>query len=635
MILAIFENGVICLCLDPNKAFKSLAPSNNIEGIDSYIHWLDEIVNDDKYGNIAMTGDLGVGKSSVIRTFEHKKQYKFIYLSASDLGYRDDNRIQNSSIEKTKLTDEIQLKLEKDLLVQLISLCKQADIPKSHFRIVPESKSRCSKNWNGLYSVICGISFFCAGKLVANRFLSDDYLKINFVPFQWAIILVFLGLTAALGIYRLLTNYKLSKLSIGKEKDYTASAEIDRSTLEPETLDTNLHEILYLFEQLVNMKTNKQETRMPVFIIEDLDRYHSDICIPILTKLKQINRMLNYRYRNQNCGYGMFYKFIYLLNDRIFDVSEDRADSSGNVLYLYEDTLFKFFDIIIPVLPKLGYTNSADIMKSFFSKEIDKEFIDEICCFVYDYRMLIDIDNEFHVYKDRFGDELSQTSLLAFVIYKVFYKKKYDQLYKGKNDGEPISELLKSILMPDVYPDKDRDVDIFEHILEEKFKDDLFKILQMSEAIKNKFKSKLVAKDGNTDFAKSNLSRIDLSGQDLRGRDFTYVKLNGANLRGANLRDVNLTGADLTGAKLVNADLTGSILIDADMSDSILHGANLTSAKLMGALLLGSDLNAAKLRSANLQNAEYDSSTIFPSNFKPDKRGMKKRNSTTFRTPSL
>ena len=83
---------------EQHKKFKSLAPANDVSGVEPYIEWLDEIVNDDSYGNIAVTGDLGIGKSSLIRTFECKKQYKFTYLSASELGYRFDEN-QNLSAE--------------------------------------------------------------------------------------------------------------------------------------------------------------------------------------------------------------------------------------------------------------------------------------------------------------------------------------------------------------------------------------------------------------------------------------------------------------------------------------------------------------------------------------------------------
>jgi len=47
-------------------------------GVESYIEWLDEVIQSNSFGNIAVTGDLGIGKRSLIRTFESQKKYKFI-----------------------------------------------------------------------------------------------------------------------------------------------------------------------------------------------------------------------------------------------------------------------------------------------------------------------------------------------------------------------------------------------------------------------------------------------------------------------------------------------------------------------------------------------------------------------------
>lgn len=622
-----------------NNNLKSLAPSNMINEVESYIERLNEVIQNDSFGNIAVTGDLGIGKSSLIRTFERQKKYKFIYLSASDLGYRVDKIEFNH-------TEEIQSKLEKDLLVQLVSLCKRSDIPNSRFRTVPESESRSSRFLRFFYSIICGISVLCGGKLIANHFVTDkDYLPIiNFVPWQWGMLLAFLGVTVGAGIYRLLTNYKLSKLSVGKEESYSASAEIDSKALEPEALDTNLHEILYLFERIASKKSNKHKKSMPVFIIEDLDRYRSDICIPILTKLKQINNMLNNRYRNQHDDYGMHFKFIYLLNDRIFDISENCLDSTSEAPYNYEDSTYKFFDVIIPVLPKLGFTNSSEEIKTCFGPSIDQNFIDEICCYVYDYRKLNDIENEFNIYKERFKDKnnITPTKLLAFVIYKVFYKKKYDQLYKAEN-GDPINDLLKYLLMPDIYQKSERNVDHFERILENYFQDVLFDILQMTEAVKNKYKSTIIATTPDDDYSGGNLSNIDLSGTDLHGRNFAGSDLRDAILIGTNLRGANLSGAILSNADMSGADLRGTNLIAANLSDAklssanlssailknanlenvIFENANLTKSKMMGTSLFGANLTGAMLKSANLQNAKYDSFTIFPEGYSMNSRGMR------------
>ena len=584
--------------------FKSLAPANDIKGVESYIEWLDGIVsgeNSDTFGNIAMTGDLGIGKSSVVRTFERQKHYKFIYLSASDLGYRFDEKQPDAEAEQ-KRNEEIQRRLEKDLLVQLIALCRRSDIPKSRFRMVPENGSPFLLK---AYSFLCGISALCGGMLAVNRLTAQTVYPGSLSLWPWIGLAGFLGLSVWFWSNRLFQNYRLSKLSFGTDKTYSASAEINPQTLEPETLDTNLHEILYLFERLAKKK-HLFKKRRAVFIIEDLDRYPSDICIPILTKLRQINSMLNNRYRNQHGGYGLHYKFIYLLNDRIFDASESSKTIS-------EKDPYKFFDVIIPVLPKLGFTNSSEtIRQTFENYSIESNFISEIGKYIYDYRKLRDIENEFFVYYMKFKKMASNTSLLAFVTYKIFFKEKYDLLFKKDEDtGEPQNGLLKCFLNHDFASHNSVG---FEKSLESYFMKDLFVILQTDSATIRKWLKNYPANSAENE----NLININLSGLNLSSMELDHISLIGArlvntnlqntnlsfsNLKDANLHSANLSSATLSHAILSNADLQSANLAHADLTEAILIGAKLNRAHLFHATLLDAKLNGADLTSANLNGA--------------------------------
>ena len=68
-----------------SRPFYSLAPNNKIKDIGDYNKWLKKIIKDKNFGNIAITGDLGIGKSSIIKTFERKNNLKFTYISAIGL----------------------------------------------------------------------------------------------------------------------------------------------------------------------------------------------------------------------------------------------------------------------------------------------------------------------------------------------------------------------------------------------------------------------------------------------------------------------------------------------------------------------------------------------------------------------
>ena len=565
--------GVIRLSRKRQKHFRSLAPANDIQGVRSYIEWLDEIINDETFGSIAMTGDLGIGKSSVVRTFERTKRYKFIYLSASDLGYRFDENKPDAKAEDAKEKDarqarnaKIQTELEKDLLVQLIALCRRSDIPKSRFRLVPENGAPFLLK---AYSFLCGAAALCGGMLAINMLTEQAVYPGTLSMWPWISLAVFASLSVWFWSNRLFQNYRLSKLSFGTDKTYSASAEINPNTLEPESLNTDLHEILYLFERLAKKK-HLFKKRRAVFIIEDLDRYPSDICIPILTKLRQINSMLNSRYRNQHRGYGMHYKFVYLLNDRIFDASESSKTIS-------EKDPYKFFDVIIPVLPRLGFTNSTAIIKQSFAQTFTYDYFDSDLLSVigqnlYDFRKLHDIENEYRVYREQFDENVSSSSLLAFVTYKVFFKEKYDQFYKkDEKTGEPQNSFLRNFLNHTLSDHKSEE---FENALESFFLKDLFVILRTDSAtVKKWLKSLNACDEKDKDLTAFNLSGFDLSFLTLDHFKLEHAKLLHTSLEHTELRNTNLRNADLCGANLRNAKIIDSNIIQTNLSETNLIAA--------------------------------------------------------------
>lgn len=242
-------------------------------------------------------------------------------------------------------------------------------------------------------------------------------------------------------------------------------------------------------------------------MIEDVDRYPAEICFPILTKFKQINDMLNSRYRLNHSGYDKHYKFIYTLNDKIFDDSQGGRCVSDNDPY-------KFFDVIIPVVPKLSFANSYNELKDFFDKYgIDNTFLQKTSSYIYDFRKLRDIENEFIVYYDKFANNLSSTALLAFVMYKIFYKRKYYELFKTDKKGVPQSKLLKKVL----YGSKEIVTDGgLEELLVSRFDDKLEIILDMSQFVRKIYLENMIRSGEKEDWSRRDLSNLDLNGSELK-----------------------------------------------------------------------------------------------------------------------
>ncbi|BAQ60530.1 pentapeptide repeat family protein [Geminocystis sp. NIES-3708] len=120
-----------------------------------------------------------------------------------------------------------------------------------------------------------------------------------------------------------------------------------------------------------------------------------------------------------------------------------------------------------------------------------------------------------------------------------------------------------------------------------------------------------------------NLAGSDLSYADLRDVDLTNANLSNCYLNEANLSGANLSGANLKGAYLIKAYLTRVSFKKAILKETYLTGSFLTKADLSQADLCGAFLNGAHLNGANFREAVYDNSTRFDKSFEPNSLGMK------------
>ena len=167
-----------------------------------------------------------------------------------------------------------------------------------------------------------------------------------------------------------------------------------------------IDEIIYLFE-----KSGKH-----ILIIEDLDRFDN---LDIFEKLRELNIKLNHKdkLRKQE----EHWQFIYLIKDDIFANSSDRV---------------KFFDLIIPVIPYITSNNSFNKLKIFFP-ENDDRLLYTLSLYINDYRLLLNISNEYQVFMSiasTSGDKTEKDQLLALIAYKNMFPDKFDDLQNGKGE---------------------------------------------------------------------------------------------------------------------------------------------------------------------------------------------------------
>lgn len=336
--------------------------------------------------NLALTGPLGSGKSTILKTFKNNYiEYNYLDISLA-------------TFDKKTLDTE---KIEHNILKQLFYSVEHKQIPESRFKRIENLKGIKLKTF--LFILwLCSLSYFLKFEFF-NELIKTLHLNYQFAFLSFIYGLYFIAYSSVL-VYKLMTfilNFKLTKFKI---KDVDFDNDQDKKTI---NFENEIDEILYFFE------------RNPIEIVffQDLDRFNES---EIFIKLREINNLIN--------NYEPIKKkrkvtFIYAVSDDIFKENE-RA---------------KFFDFIIPVIPVINYTSSsskllAKLNPDIRNKKLSKDFIDDVSLFLNDYRTIKSIYNEYQIYKNIIGKQLdSYNNLLAMMIYKNIEPTDFDKL--NSNNG--------------------------------------------------------------------------------------------------------------------------------------------------------------------------------------------------------
>lgn len=386
--LQILENWLLSKKRSPKTGLKDLSPTKLADKDRNYSNILKWALENKSIKNLALSGPYGSGKSSVVQTFQ-KRYPEYHYLN-----------ISLASFQKSNKKFEVELVL-LSILQQIFYYVKSKSMPDSRFkRIDPLSKKEVATK--SFILMIWGISLVYLLKRDIFKILPDfETIKIN-KWINYGVVSVFV-IGALLILYyflKLYNNSKLNKLNI-------ASGELEiQPKGENSILNKHLDEILYFFEI----------SRYDVVIIEDLDRFELKNT-EIFTKLREINNLIN---NAQQIGRHVV--FVYAIRDEVFK-NEDRT---------------KFFDFIIPVVPIVNSANSGDqfsiqLKEAGFLHLINLDFINNMADYITDMRMLINIVNEFLIYKKTIGDfQLEHNNLLGIIIYKNIEPDDFAELQQDK-----------------------------------------------------------------------------------------------------------------------------------------------------------------------------------------------------------
>ncbi|MGX4645066.1 YobI family P-loop NTPase [Holzapfeliella sp. JNUCC 80] len=345
-----------------------LVPVDDADNIENYKHHLNRALKDGSVYNIALSGNYGSGKSSIISTyFKHNKQNDVLKISLAN--FSSDN------------TEEITKNIEKNIINQILYQIPTKRIPLTSFKVKREI--------NRLQRSLFAIEILCLLTYLVN--VPDFWLKLlRYVATAGFLFWNVTSVLKYLPIKKLNLKFQNVETEIMKQPD--------------ELFEKYADEIIYLLE-----KSGKH-----ILVIEDLDRFEQ---INIFEKLRELNIKINNKLsQNSKINKNQSnFVFLYPIKDDLFQKNIDRT---------------KFFDLIIPVIPHVNAYNSYEQMKKLLKGyKIDKKLLRELGYYIQDNRLLTNIYNEFVIYKEELNSE-DKEKLLPLIVYKNLFPDDFEKAKK-------------------------------------------------------------------------------------------------------------------------------------------------------------------------------------------------------------
>lgn len=384
--------GVIIL---NDNNLKTLSPNNKLYLNDDnseykyYRDILNNALTNDENRNIAFSGKYGSGKSSLI--------YSYLNDTSSSIDKNNTLKVNFSNLDTTgygnssnnKLINELSLSIINQIIYQI----NTDKIPKTHFKIKSSIKT---------FRKI--LLFFAILSVVLILGIHISKFQINVTIYN--IVVILSAVLWSYLIFDIVQKVDPQKIKIG-----FSGLEASLNYENDDFFEKYIDEILYLFSgfesqnQKIWSKSNKKDY---VLIIEDLDRLCNQ---NIFIRLKNLNIKLN-QHSDKH------WTFLYLIKDDMFNGKTERT---------------KFFDLIIPVLPFLTSYNSYDKMRIFFGNNVDDNLLYYLSRFIGDYRLLLNIFNEYTIFNDLSNHSINnKNELLSLISYKNIYPSSFDEIQDGK-----------------------------------------------------------------------------------------------------------------------------------------------------------------------------------------------------------
>jgi hypothetical protein len=365
---------------------------------------LGNALKNDQVRNIAITGEYGAGKSSVIRTFVERHPEltcTFISLAAfgKDLGKDADSKMRlveaagsesnpGSSDQKNaekKSDTDILTRIEETIVQQLLYAVPSGQLPKTRLkRIIQASLPIIWFRTIFFILLIVGALRLYVPTVEKQPKIDPDWLLawLLMIPGWAAVIALGLG-----GLYLMFSGLKL--LSLFSIDGFTIKGGKLETTHHGSVLHKNVDEIIYCFER----------SKIDVVVIEDLDRFGIH---DVFTRLREINFIIKQSPQIRRRVY-----FLYALRDD--------ENSREKMVELLRERKF----------------NGAEL-----GAGLDHALLETVCYYIDDMRLIKNIVNEFDMFSSILGAgaglKLDPNKLFAIIAIRNLHPGAYADLVKRR-----------------------------------------------------------------------------------------------------------------------------------------------------------------------------------------------------------
>lgn len=437
--------GIFCSEQEPaNESWKlvPLIPEYLAEEHGGYVAAIEAALANDQIRNIALSGNYGVGKSSIMREVARRQDHRIVELSLSTLAPIEASQLDDSvPIQATTPTNRIQQEIVKQLLYREYP----SRTPGSRFRRIERFRWWRAIGTSVLLGFVVAVIFLLTGWTVQITSVFTPYVDIG----VWA----HPAIWSAAALISLLVSWLFyGKLHIKQFSAGSATVTLNESSVS--YFDQYLDEIVYFFEV----------SDRDVVLFEDIDRFNDS---HIFETLRALNTLLNASPQIKKP-----IRFIYAIKDSIFDrigleIEGRRCDTK---LLMADDPAqaeveavranrTKFFDLVIPVVPFITHRSARNLALQLLGQvehEVAPELLDLAAQYVPDMRLLKNVRNEFIVFRDRVfsGDgkqlNLNETDLFAMMLYKSTHLADFESIRLGHSRLDILYKLSRELVAENI-----------------------------------------------------------------------------------------------------------------------------------------------------------------------------------------